>query len=205
MKSACVMLTKDAVVGNVNTRLAQTIGHEKATRIHELLTVQLVTTICNSGIPLHVSFSGSLTSPMAQRLISFGARVFQQPEGDLGVKIHHAFEVAQRCVVFGSDCPWITTDLLNDALDGSEVVIGPAEDGGYYLIAATSPDKKLFQDIVWSTQTVFSETLQRCKQLNMPVRKLPMLYDIDTHSDLLRALDSNRLPPLLHSRLRPHA
>ena len=205
MKSACVMLTKDAILGNVNTRLAKSIGHEKATRIHEILTEEVARTVTNSGIPLHVSFSGSLTSPLAQSLANIGARIFQQPEGDLGDKIHHAFEIAQRCVVIGSDCPWITSDLLNVALSKPEVVIGPAVDGGYYLIAATRPQKPIFQDISWSTESVFSETLQRCEQLKMPVHKLPMLYDIDTHGDLLRALNSNKLPPLLHSRLIPHA
>ena len=204
MTSACVMLTKSPTQG-VKTRLAQAIGEHRATQIHTALTLHMAKVIRDSRLPFYVSFKGAKTAPLAVQLREYGAQIFQQSEGSLGDRIHHAFSVEKRCVVVGSDCPWITAKQLQDASRQKDIVIGPAEDGGYYLIAANQPPKTLFEDISWSTGRVLQQTLQKCHAMSYPVIQHDVQYDIDTIHDLHRAIQSQDLPPLLHTRLMSHA
>ena len=204
MTSACVMLTKCPTEG-VKTRLAQAIGEKRSARIHTALTLYMAQVIQDSGLPFYVSFKGDTSSPLAVRLRAYGAQIFPQSEGSLGDRIHHAFSVAERCVIVGSDCPWITSRQLQEALAQQEIVIGPAEDGGYYLMAASRPPKALFEDISWSTVQVLRQTLHKCRVMSYPVIQHDVQYDIDNIHDLHRAIHSQNLPPILHTRLISHA
>jgi len=120
-------------------------------------------------------------------------RLEPQPDGDLGQKLRQAFvrafgEGRQRVVSVGTDCPDLSVDLLREAFDhlkkDKTVVVGPATDGGYYLIGLSERCDALFQDIDWSTSKVLSQALQRAKDAGFKVHKLPTLSDIDTPSDL---------------------
>jgi len=86
-------------------------------------------------------------------------------------------------ILIGSDLPELSSDLLSQAfyqLNAHEIVIGPAQDGGYYLIGMRAPYKEVFEKIAWSTNQVLAQTLQHCKDYSM----LKTLTDIDTHEDL---------------------
>jgi len=121
-----------------------------------------------------------------------------QREGDLGQRLYGAFEDLQHVapagvLVIGSDLPTVpvsylqrAADLLRD--DSHRVVLGPASDGGYYLIGLGTPDRRLFEDVPWSTDQVFRATVDRAGALGFDVTTLPEWYDIDTPEDLTRAL-----------------
>lgn len=92
-------------------------------------------------------------------------------------------------IFFGADTPELTTHIVhhaNAALASHDVVIGPAEDGGYYLIGMATARPELMTDMAWSTPAVFAETIRRCEALGLSVAVLPMLSDCDTPSDLAR-------------------
>jgi len=114
-----------------------------------------------------------------------------QSDGDLGQKMHAAFthmlREADAAVLIGTDCPDISCGILSMALDGlqsADVVLGPASDGGYYLVGLRRPTPSFFEGIQWSTSTVLAKTLERAATLGLAVQLLPMLSDVDEPQDL---------------------
>jgi hypothetical protein len=114
-----------------------------------------------------------------------------QGAGDLGERLNKAFEAAfndgkERVVIIGSDCPDVSVQDIRDAwtaLESHELVIGPANDGGYWLIGLSQMQPELFEHMVWSTDQVFLETMKRAMELNLRVKVLRELADIDTEVD----------------------
>ena len=119
-----------------------------------------------------------------------------QGDGDLGTRMQRAFDDAfasgaGRVVLIGSDCPHITTGDIaaaTAALDEHDVVLGPAEDGGYWLIALRAAAPQLFQQMEWSTPRVLEQTLERARAAGMRVHHLRRLPDVDTAADWQRYL-----------------
>ncbi|OGR90625.1 MAG: hypothetical protein A3J74_05855 [Elusimicrobia bacterium RIFCSPHIGHO2_02_FULL_57_9] len=117
---------------------------------------------------------------------------FPQKGDDLGMRLDHAFNGtlsrgAGKAVAIGSDTPHIAPTAIERAfslLERADVVLGPAADGGYYLIGLKEPHDFLFQEISWSTVNVLRQTLERAKQRGLKVVMLPTLFDVDTISDL---------------------
>jgi len=115
----------------------------------------------------------------------------QQAGGDIGLRMSHAMRSALQhaghVVLIGADCPSLTTDDLDTAFQalqqGSDVVLGPAEDGGYYLIGMNLHHPALFEDIPWSTPRVLEKTETRLRQLGLTWHRLTMRRDIDTAED----------------------
>ena len=111
---------------------------------------------------------------------------------DLGDKMKNAFEELfengfEKITVIGSDCYELTSQILTDSfnfLDTSEIVIGPATDGGYYLLGMHSPFKNLFENIAWSRENVFAETKKKIEQNNFSLYVLPALNDVDEEKDI---------------------
>lgn len=121
---------------------------------------------------------------------------FRQEGEDLGERLwrglRRAAGSARRVAAVGSDHPGLTLGHVQDAFDrldaGADIVVGPAADGGYYLIAARRRrlDKRLFEGIAWSTADVLEQTLRRCRELDLVVELLPPARDVDTPADLRR-------------------
>ena len=132
-----------------------------------------------------------------------GERLWPQPEGDLGQRMAAAFAEgfrrgARRVAIIGTDVPWVsraTVASALSALDDHDVALGPARDGGYYLLALREPRPALFEGIAWSTPDVLPVTLGHAERLGLRVRLLEALTDIDTLDDL-RA-EWPRLLPML--------
>lgn len=178
--------------GKVKTRLAATVGDDVAFEIYHRLL-------------LHTELS---TNPVSSHKIVFYSdfidtndiwnnEVYQkqvQNGKDLGERMANAFEYAftngnEKVAIIGSDCFEITTEIIEAAfkqLDHMDVVIGPALDGGYYLLAIKSNNKALFQHIQWSTDQVLSQTMEVCHQMGLKVAQLQVLSDIDNENDLKR-------------------
>jgi len=116
----------------------------------------------------------------------------RQGSGDLGDRMHDAFQDglrrgAKRMVVIGTDCPELTPRIVGDAFDGlaeNDLVLGPAEDGGYYLIGLSRPTRALFEGISWGTSQVLDSTLEVARGLGLSVALLPRLGDVDRPEDL---------------------
>lgn len=125
-----------------------------------------------------------------------GISGIRQVGADLGERLYLALSGAAResdsVMALGSDHPTLPLETIHQAFEaverGAPVVIGPAEDGGYYLIALRSGavHRRLFEDIDWSTDRVLSQTLERCREMDLTVELLPLAADVDTPDDLRR-------------------
>jgi rSAM/selenodomain-associated transferase 1 len=119
---------------------------------------------------------------MAQRGTDLGERLANGCD-DLGV-------AARPVMLVSSDSPTIPVDALDAAIDSFAekrgALIGPCDDGGYYLIGLVSREPRLFREITWSTSLVLEQTRQRCRELELPWEELPTAYDVDTPDDLER-------------------
>jgi glycosyltransferase A (GT-A) superfamily protein (DUF2064 family) len=119
---------------------------------------------------------------IAQRGCDLGERLANGCD-DLGV-------AAGSVMLVSSDSPTIPVDAIDAALDSlaekRRALIGPCDDGGYYLIALNAREPRLFQEISWSTSLVLEQTRERCRELDLPWEELPKAYDVDTPDDLER-------------------
>jgi rSAM/selenodomain-associated transferase 1 len=131
---------------------------------------------------------------------------------DLGARIHHAIRRVQQAgcsyvLTIGTDSPSLPAAYLDQAaaaLETHDLVLGPATDGGYYLIGLKSaPPTELFTGIDWSTERVLHQTLQRAEQLRMSVHLLPSWYDVDDLATLKRFCNENKLLPDLWQKVKP--
>lgn len=142
-------------------------------------------------VMLRIQFTGADESVMAE---SFGPQFQYVPqcEGDLGQRLAHAFRESfqtgcRRVVVVGTDCPGLSEVIVHQAfehLEDHDVVIGPAEDGGYYLIGLAKPAEELFTGIAWGTGQVLETTLAAAISSELSIAVLPTLTDVDRPEDL---------------------
>ncbi|MGL5033382.1 MAG: TIGR04282 family arsenosugar biosynthesis glycosyltransferase [Microcystaceae cyanobacterium] len=198
-----LIISRYPEIGRTKTRLIPLLGAAGAANLHKILTettINLVKTFWLSFQPQNeavtatsaVYFLGGNPELMRQWL---GAELayYPQIEGDLGQKMQqavtHSFEQkANRVVVIGTDCPTLTVAILTEAfniLADYDVVIGPAEDGGYYLIGLSRAIAEPFMNIDWGTERVFAQTVAALTTKNYKIHYLPMLRDIDRPEDYL--------------------
>ncbi|MCH2486240.1 MAG: TIGR04282 family arsenosugar biosynthesis glycosyltransferase [Erythrobacter sp.] len=173
------------VPGRAKTRLIPAVGEEGAARIYARLLNHTVAQVRASGLPFELRVTGGEVAAFRD-LYGDDVRVIEQGDGDLGARMAR---VPAPALIVGSDCPAVTPELFRAAaceLAEREVVIGPASDGGYYLIGLARPMPFLFEDMEWSTETVFAETLARLAARGIGPAVLPELDDIDTPDDLAR-------------------
>jgi len=195
MKSIVIFI-KYPAPGKVKTRLGAEIGAELAARVYRLflgLTFDLA-----RGSSAHQFL---VACEPAERLAEFRKIIppafipFPQRGEDLGRRMHHAFEYAfshdaHQVIVLGSDSPTLPSAFLDEAfvrLQSCDLVLGPAEDGGYYLIGLKTPKLELFENIKWSSEAVLHTTLQRARELKLRHYLLPTWYDVDDLKTLRRA------------------
>ena len=182
--------------GNVKTRLARAIGSDQAAlRYRELVTEQLKR--LPAAVSVEVHFTPADARPEMRRWLGNGPKYFPQVDGDLGERLESAIEDAfarglQTVVCIGGDCPGLGKAQIEasiTALDtGADVVFGPTEDGGYYLIALRKPQPELFRNIPWSAPDTLDASLRKAQELGLKVERLEKLYDIDELKDLNRAI-----------------
>jgi uncharacterized protein len=187
------ILAKAPIPGLVNTRLIPTIGAHAAAVLQERLTERAIAkslaadvgpvTLWCSPDATHSTF---LKLVMQQRII-----LKRQPEGDLGARMLAATAASNGPVlVIGTDCPALTELHLRGAAnalrEGNEVIIIPAEDGGYVLIGMRTPQPAIFAGITWGTNTVLAETRARIIEQRLALMEQPPLWDVDSEADLAR-------------------
>jgi uncharacterized protein len=191
-----IVFARQPTPGQVKTRLARELGKEAAAGVyarllhgylHRLLTDGLV------GVEIELSVATKDDVPFF-RLAYPELSVRAQAEGDLGTRMHLAFAraFAQGCdevVLTGSDIPDLGPEWICQAfamLGRANAVLGPAEDGGYYLIGQRAPGADLFRGIVWSTDQVRAQTEALAHAQGLGIALLPALYDMDITADYHR-------------------
>ena len=188
---ALIVFVRKPELGKVKTRLAATVGDEQALDIYNLLVQH--TQLVASAVP---SVKLVYYAPaIVDKDFWSGADIQKrlQPEGDLGQKMEAAFRealtLADKAIIVGSDCAELTPGIIGeayDALDRADVAIGPATDGGYYLLGMKKLHPFLFQDMVWSTEMVYQQTVDRIEQAGLSHHVLPVLSDVDFEEDWQR-------------------
>ncbi len=194
--SRIIIFVKNAIPGKVKTRLAKTIGNEKALEVY----LKLLEITKKEVLPLDAEKQVWYAWEKAENDLwpsgEFEKRA--QVDGDLGDKMKDAFnksfeEGVEKVILIGSDCPTLSTQILKKgfaALDESDSVFGPSKDGGYYLIGMNSYYPELLDNISWSTGEVMSQTELQARRNNIGLTKLPVLNDIDNEDDWNEYLDA---------------
>ncbi len=188
-KRTLILFIRNPEWGKVKTRLAKGVGNEKALAIYQELlrhTRDISRAVSARRLLYYTPFiPGKDEWPEAE----FEKRI-QAKEGDLGSRMQKAFEEAlqssRRVLIIGSDCPLLTTNHIEQAFDLLEehpYVLGPATDGGYYLLGMREPTPELFAGMPWSTDQVADLTLGRIRELGASCGMLPTLPDIDFAED----------------------
>lgn len=189
-ESVVLIFARTPELGKVKTRLAADVGPERALSIYERLLEHTCETVLRSGIPARVCYAGDIPENDIWSRAGFARH--PQSSGTLGDRMHAAFSDAFRdgvrsVVIIGTDCPGLKPSHLHEALkrlETTEAVVGPAEDGGYYLLGLTSPIRRIFEHKEWSTDSVLRSTLTDFRSLDMSFALLEPMRDIDTLEDL---------------------
>ena len=190
MKKALIIFVRKPELGKVKTRLAATMGEEKALAVYRKLLEH--THYISEGVKAE-RFVFYFDEIEENDLWSDGNFIKRlQSPGDLGEKMHNAFaglfdEDYNDVAIIGSDCYELTTAIIEDAfemLQQNDLVIGPANDGGYYLLGMKKLCMELFSNIEWSTEKVLAQTRAACISARLSYSLLPQLTDIDTEADL---------------------
>lgn len=190
------ILAKAPIAGLAKTRLIPALGAAGAARLQRQFTCRAVQTARAAGL-------GAVTLWCApdrqQRFFRALAQAHpglicrDQPAGDLGARMHCAFQ--QQCgsgptLLIGTDCPALQPTHLRAAaqalLGGSDAVFHPAEDGGYVLIGLRQPQPALFQHMRWSTPAVMQDSRERAAAQGLSLQELDTLWDVDLPRDLPR-------------------
>ena len=190
---ALAILAKAPAPGAVKTRLIPALGAEGAAALHARLIERTVATTCAAAIgPVTLWVTPAPPRAYFTTLASrFPIGLAAQPDGDLGARMLAACQaVAGPAIVIGTDCPALTSFHLREAADalraGSDVVVIPAEDGGYVLIGSRRSQPELFSRMTWGVDTVMAETRRRLAQHGLTSHEFAPLWDIDRPEDLAR-------------------
>jgi uncharacterized protein len=201
MFNCLIIFTRYPEPGKTKTRLIPALGEDGAAQLHRRMAEYTVEQARSLTCAIEVWYVGG-TKELMQDWLGKDLRYREQPAGDLGDRMCGSFRSAfeqgyQSVMIIGTDCPEITTAILAQGfteLQNQVVAIGPAIDGGYYLIGLQRLVPELFQGITWSTSEVFAETLVIADRLQLPTYLLPFLPDIDLPADL-KYLDPKLLSP----------
>jgi rSAM/selenodomain-associated transferase 1 len=193
-KAIILLFVKAPVRGQVKSRLAAEVGEESALDLYRCFVLDIVGTLDNSGYPFRICFYPHDDDNALAALLGRRRHVMPQEGKDLGKRMENAFrnifsEGYDRAVLIGSDIPDLTPAVLREALESLEkndVVIGPAADGGYYLIGfhKRSLFPPIFHEREWSTDRVFGETLEILRDASLRIHLAPEWRDVDTREDL---------------------
>ncbi|MFQ5863091.1 MAG: TIGR04282 family arsenosugar biosynthesis glycosyltransferase [Candidatus Brocadiales bacterium] len=196
-KDVLMIFVKYPEPGKVKTRLAKTLGGEIAVELYRLMAEDIIRRLkgCRR-YKIIIFFDPPHRASDMKDWLGNDLCYIQQSGQDLGERLTNAFGVAfdsgaRRAVVIGTDCLGITQGTVSktlQCLDEKDVVIGPAEDGGYYLLGLSQYIPELFHSIDWSTNKVFHQTIEKAKRLSLSSTVLEPLRDVDEPSDLSPAL-----------------
>jgi rSAM/selenodomain-associated transferase 1 len=189
-----LFFVKNPERGKVKSRLAATIGDDSAVSAYKNIVDQMLSTLKEGTFPLYICFFPKNAEKPIKNWLGREYRYMPQNGRDLGERMRNGFIDGfamghKRVVLIGSDIPDLPLGFIKEAfasLRKKDAVIGPAYDGGYYLIGFKDKtfSPQVFEGIAWGTKTVFGETIKKLKRFRRVVHTLPYLRDIDTVEDL---------------------
>ncbi|MGH8659326.1 MAG: TIGR04282 family arsenosugar biosynthesis glycosyltransferase [Gammaproteobacteria bacterium] len=207
--SVLLVFAKAPIAGRVKTRLIPVTGPGKAAALHAAMVLHTLRTAQRSGFDAIELWCQPLAQHTFFRLCQrrFGVGLKTQYGQNLGARIVHAVRDAlkrhRRAVIIGTDCPELCVRDLKQAgqwLNGPyAAVLGPCEDGGYFLIGLRRPLPELFRNMAWGGSEVLKTTRLRLGRLGVLWAELPLRWDLDRPQDLSRWLNRRRLglrPPV---------
>jgi rSAM/selenodomain-associated transferase 1 len=197
---AVIVFVKNPQLGKVKTRLAKSIGDEGALKVYKYLlkfTKDLIKK--TNADQLFLYHYEEIIEVNKWTVLNCKNQL--QSKGDLGNKMHSAFEYVfskgfERVVVLGSDCLEVTPEIINNSffiLEQSDSVIGPAKDGGYYLLGLNKMIPEIFNHMPWSKSNLCEETIREIEANKLNYKLLPTLSDVDYIEDLDGKLDWKEL------------
>ena len=205
------VFVKEPRPGAVKSRLAAALGAEAAAEVYRAIAEEAMrrTAPRRDEYDRIVAFDPpSAGAAIGEWLGVTAGALLRQPTGDIGLRMERVFDElfrrgARRVALIGTDVPALSHEDVRDALeslDEHDVALGPATDGGYYLIALKGPEPELFRGIRWSSPDVLTGTLERAARRGLSVRVLRTIGDVDTVEDL--AAEWERVWPLLGEKTR---
>lgn len=218
LRPGIFIMMKYPEAGKVKSRLAEAIGAEAAASLYRTFIQDILTTVQSLNTPFHLAVYPPESLEQFTQWLGPSYRYYSQQGTNLGERLQNGFTMMFKqqyhlVIALASDCPDLPVEILRTAvftLQTHKVVIGPAPDGGYYLIGFSSefPFANIFQDISWGTATVFQETFAKIDAKPTQIHVLPEWPDIDTKEGLQEFYKNNELKPsqALHTMnyLRSH-
>jgi len=205
MKVCIAQFAKSPLIGQVKTRLVPPLSYSEAKRLHENLVRYVAREVSLADEVQHILWStvgGDFIERLVLELPRCSHRI--QRGSNLGARLSYAAKVMlenfEAIILIGSDCPYITRGIIGQAIDlltKTEVVIGPADDGGYVLMGLKRYQRELFDDIQWGTPMVFEQTMQAISRIELSVAVMASLPDIDRPQDLELLRQQPRFADLL--------
>ncbi|MFP8904982.1 TIGR04282 family arsenosugar biosynthesis glycosyltransferase [Streptomyces atacamensis] len=210
---AVLVMAKEPRPGTVKTRLHPLLGPARCADLQAELIRHTLGTVLSQGPRTYLAYAPGGGPAAARDTAPDSVRLITQRGGNLGQRLAAATgeafaDGAGPLLVIGTDAPTLTGDLLATALtalDGRDVVLGPALDGGYYLIGTHAPHPRLFglDPACWSTDKVLAATLALAADQGLRTELIPPLRDLDTPEDAAALLQDPLLPPRIAALLRP--
>ena len=202
-KDAIIVFTRYPERGKVKTRLAKSIGDEAAFQIQKILakrTFKECLILNDKKFSLFVFYPEENNEAQVKNLVNGRFSFFTQDGNNLGKKMSNAFRKVfelgfEKAIIIGTDIPDMSKLILSNAfmeLEKDDIVIGPSNDGGYYLLGMNKFIPGLFEDIEWSTNSVFEKTINKINHSNFNYSALEELIDLDLKEDLLKWYEVNK-------------
>jgi len=199
--------------GAVKTRLAAHVGEQAAASLHQHFVATLISRLAGHGDTRQLCYWPPAAENAFKQAAGSNWSLAVQSAGDLGARMEGFFQAAfnngaSRVVLVGSDSPSLPVSYIEQAfelLKDHPVVLGPAEDGGYYLIGASLATPPVFNDIAWSSGDVWRQTTARLEAAGIAYASLPAWYDVDLWPDLQRLLNDlqrNDISPALLQKVQ---
>ncbi len=212
-KNSIIIFARYPEIGKVKTRLAKSLGENNALSFYKICaehTFSECLKFSSNTTSINVFYSDKQDENKIIKWIGNEFLLKEQYGKDLGEKMKNAFEDvfrsgSEKVIIIGTDLPEISYQIINEAfsfLDNFDSIIGPTNDGGYYLLGLKTQLDFLFDDIMWSTDEVFEKTLTRLKENNNSIKILKQMVDIDTEDDLSEWLNLNSKNSYLKKEIR---
>ncbi|MEO6220213.1 MAG: TIGR04282 family arsenosugar biosynthesis glycosyltransferase [Ginsengibacter sp.] len=189
-QSALIIFVRNPVLGKVKSRLAATLGKEKALEIYKILLAHTHAISKIISADKFIFYDDFINRDDVWENDIYNK--LMQEGNSLGERMRNAFkklfnEGYNRVIIIGSDCYELTTDIVTEGygyLLKNEIVVGPAADGGYYLLGMNNFTPELFDNKNWGSRSVYIDTIDQIKKLNYKVALLKVLNDVDVEDDI---------------------
>ncbi|MGJ8638872.1 MAG: TIGR04282 family arsenosugar biosynthesis glycosyltransferase [Opitutaceae bacterium] len=199
--TAILLFIKAPKLGLVKTRLAKSIGDEPALSAYRKLVEAQVEALATTS-KLQVHYTPSNAEQSMRTWLGPAADYQPQSDGDLTDRLKHGVTNAfahghDQVICIGGDCPNLSRSHIEQTerllLRGCDIVFGPTEDGGYYLIGMKAPHTEVFEGIPWSSSVTLKASINKADELGLEIAQLETLYDVDTEAEWKRALEEGSL------------